>query len=74
MFFKFDHLTNRIKEQKVSFVGIVHHILQHYEASGDKNRQDILTANVYVENIYDKSRVTLFINHPNSIMMKEKLK
>lgn len=79
--YKLDLVTQRVKEQKVSFCGIVTHI----KHSVDKNNKDfgngngfnrdgadeMITSQVEMEAIDDKSRVILFVKHSSKIELKQ---
>ena len=76
--YKFNMETQRIKEQKASFVGIVTHVKQgNWE--GDKNKQKkeevdpnkLVGSQIDMESIDDKSKVALFVKHDPSVDLKQ---
>ena len=70
-------VTQRIKEQKASFCGIVTHVkIGNWEDKNKPNKQVIdpnklVTSQIDMESIDDKSRVCLFVKHDASLDLKE---
>ncbi|CDW83715.1 UNKNOWN [Stylonychia lemnae] len=72
--FILEYITSRLREQRVSFCGIVCHIKQYvdkqnmqkdYEGSNQMNSQ------IDLESIDDKSRVCVFVRHSPKINLKD---
>ena len=77
--YKFNMVTQRIKEQKSSFVGLVTHV-KAGNWEGDKNKKQervdpnkLVGSQVDIESIDDKSKVCLFIKHDASVDLKQYL-
>ena len=66
--FQLELVTQRVKEQKVSFVGFV-----NYVKSNDKTKDKgpIITSQVDLESTEDKSKVVLFVKHSRKIDLKQ---
>lgn len=71
--YKLDLVTQRVKEQKVTFVGIVTHVKCYNESSrGGKDSQQC-TSHIDLESTSDKSRVAMFVKHNKKIDLKATL-
>eukprot|EP00347_Sterkiella_histriomuscorum_P016494 403352965 len=72
--YKLELITNRLKEQRVSFCGIVSHVKQNVDKqSALKNNENHnqSTSQIDLESIDDKSRVCIFVKHSNRINLKD---
>jgi hypothetical protein len=76
--YQLDLVTQRVKEQKVSFVGIITHVKEFndskYGTNQEKNNQNLVTSHIDLESTDDKSKCSLFVKHSKKVDLKGTLK
>lgn len=64
--YQLDLITQRVKEQKVNFVGIITHVKQFADKGGsnkESSYKTLVTTHIDLESTDDKSKVALFVKH-----------
>lgn len=77
--YQIDKVTSRVKEQKVSFVGIITHVKEFndnkYGGNQERSQQNnMVTSHIDLESTDDKSKCSLFVKHSKKIDLKGTLK
>lgn len=76
--YQLDLVTYRVKEQKVTFVGIITHVKEFndskYGSNMEKNGQNLVTSHIDLESTDDKSKCSLFVKHSKKVDLKGTLK
>ncbi|TNV73609.1 hypothetical protein FGO68_gene1044 [Halteria grandinella] len=79
--YKLDFVTQRLKEQRVNFVGVVTHIKQYADKQALQkgfdtgfrpgHNDNMVNSQIDLESVDDKSRVAFFVRHPIKINLKD---